>query len=284
MIFTLIKQQITFLFLFKVSADMLTASVSVIIPCYNCSQTIQRAIQSVALQTMLPREVILINDASDDATLTTIKELEQNYEKGWMRVINLPKRSGPSMARNAGWEIAQEKYIAFLDADDTWHPKKIERQYTWMEKSGNVPMTGHLMTHQESITKNLGNSDVKPIKKYKALMSNPFSTPTVMIRRTIKFRFYNHLWFAEDYLLWLTIILKSGHCYIINETMAYMYKKPFGESGLSSNLWKMEKGELFTYKFLYKERCLNTLEYCFFSAYSFLKFFRRLVLRKCLCK
>src|SRR5574340_1082572 len=111
------------------------APVSVVIPCYCCSETIGRALVSIASQTMLPQEVILVEDASPDGgeTLGKLRHLAGEYGETFIvKVIALKENCGAGSARNRGWEAAGQPYIAFLDADDAWHPKKIELQYSWM--------------------------------------------------------------------------------------------------------------------------------------------------------
>ncbi|MHB1099234.1 MAG: glycosyltransferase family 2 protein, partial [Burkholderiales bacterium] len=106
--------------------------VSVIIPCYRCAETIARAVDSVLKQTLPPEEILLVEDCSGDDgnTLAVLHSLQQNNP--FIRVIPLAKNGGPAAARNAGWDAAKQPYIAFLDADDAWHPKKLEIQYSWM--------------------------------------------------------------------------------------------------------------------------------------------------------
>ena len=106
-------------------------SVSVIIPCYQCTSTIQRAVDSVAQQSLLPREVILVDDASDDETLEMLYSIQKSYGSNWVKVLSLKTNGGPSLARNAAWELVDSSYVAFLDADDSWHPQKIEIQFSW---------------------------------------------------------------------------------------------------------------------------------------------------------
>jgi len=108
------------------------APVSVVIPCYRCGATIKRAVDSVAAQTLRPAEVILIEDGSGDNTLEQLYRVQGEHPKDWIKIIALEKNSGPSFARNTGWDAATQPYIAFLDADDSWHPQKTEIQYQWM--------------------------------------------------------------------------------------------------------------------------------------------------------
>jgi glycosyltransferase involved in cell wall biosynthesis len=70
--------------------------------------------------------VIVIDDASTDETLAKLMELRSRYGDGWIKVLRLGRNQGPATARNAGWMEAEKRYIAFIDADDAWHPRKIE--------------------------------------------------------------------------------------------------------------------------------------------------------------
>src|SRR5438309_8195778 len=110
-----------------------TAPVSVIIPCYRCAATIERAMLSVAEQSVRPAEAILIDDASGDNTFAVMEKIRNKYGD-WIRIVALPMNQGAAAARNAGWHAATQPYIAFLDADDAWHPRKIEIQYGYMQQ------------------------------------------------------------------------------------------------------------------------------------------------------
>ena len=117
--------------------------VSVIVPCYCCAATIETAIESVARQTARPAEVILVDDASGDDTVAALRRLHHRHGADWMKVIRQEQNGGPSVARNAGWAMATQPYLAFLDADDSWHPRKVELQYGWMAAHPEVALTGH---------------------------------------------------------------------------------------------------------------------------------------------
>ena len=96
--------------------------VSVVVPCFACAGTIERAVASVAAQTCRPLELILVNDASLDETAACLQRLHDQYPE-WVHVVHLAVNVGAGEARNAGWSVAKGKYIAFLDADDSWHPR-----------------------------------------------------------------------------------------------------------------------------------------------------------------
>lgn len=256
--------------------------VSVIIPCFRCSQTIQRALDSVLQQTQQPSEIILIDDASDNETLILLYALERQYA-GQVKFIALKHNVGAASARNIAWAVATQSYLAFLDADDAWHPQKLEFQYTYMKNNPDVALCGHnhrvIKTSDElpkwTITQNI---KAIPISKWSLLLSNKFITPSVMLRRNIKFRFNETQRHMEDHLLWLEILCSGEQVTKISTDLAVIYKRPFGESGLSSQIWLMEKSELNNYKRLRNENHITLPQWIFLSFYSLVKFVRRLAM------
>jgi glycosyltransferase involved in cell wall biosynthesis len=95
--------------------------VSVVIPIYNGSRFIQHALASVAGQTHLPREVIVVDDGSQDGGAALIEGLSLPFP---MRVIT-QQNAGQSAARNRGARLASQPYVAFLDQDDAWFPQHL---------------------------------------------------------------------------------------------------------------------------------------------------------------
>ncbi|MDJ0842743.1 glycosyltransferase family 2 protein [Crocosphaera sp.] len=98
-------------------------TVSVIIPTYNAERTIVETIKSVQHQTFKDLEIIIIDDGSEDNTLSILSNLEEKR-----LTIYSSEHQGVSSARNLGITKAQGKWIAFLDADDLWTVDKIEKQ------------------------------------------------------------------------------------------------------------------------------------------------------------
>lgn len=261
------------------------ACVSVIIPCYCCSDTIGRAVASVAKQTLLPAELILVEDCSGDNTLATLYCIQSNYPGGWIKVIVSAENSGPGTARNIGWELAAQPYIAFLDSDDSWHPKKIEMQYGWMENNSDVALTGHAFRQfygkdaiRDEGVFSIDDSDFYPVNKMNLLLSNRFSTPSVMLRRNIIQRFPSGKRYSEDYQLWLEICCAGLKCYRSDLPLTYLYKAAYGDAGLSAALWKMEKGELDMYRSLFNLGLIKFGALVPLVGWSLLKFLRRAVI------
>jgi succinoglycan biosynthesis protein ExoO len=98
---------------------------SVIIPAYNVSGIIGRAIRSAAVQTLPPVEILVIDDCSTDNTVEVVKALAREIPS--IRLLLTPANSGPSAARNVGLRGAQGDWIALLDSDDAWKPGRLKR-------------------------------------------------------------------------------------------------------------------------------------------------------------
>ena len=104
-------------------------AVSVIIPVYNCEKTVGRCINSVLNQTLANIEVIAVNDGSDDSTLKVLKGINDDR----LKIIS-HLNYGQGYARNNGMSVANGKYIAFVDADDTIEECMLEKMYEKAEK------------------------------------------------------------------------------------------------------------------------------------------------------
>ena len=100
-------------------------SFSVIIPAYNASLTIERAIRSAAAQTLPPFEILVIDDCSTDDTVEVVQALAQQIPS--LRLCSTPVNAGPSAARNVGLRAAKGDWIGLLDADDAWKPGRLQR-------------------------------------------------------------------------------------------------------------------------------------------------------------
>lgn len=257
------------------------ASVSVVVPCYRNAATILRAVDSVLNQTLIPAELILVDDASEDKTLSVLQQLATKHPD-WIKLISLNVNEGAANARNIGWEKASQKYIAFLDADDAWHPKKIEIQFNYMNMHNDVVLNGHghciFESHNTQLSWKYDAWKSITLSKINFLLSNQFVTPSVMLRREISQRFTVGRRHMEDHMLWLEIIYSGAKVTKAHSKLAAIYKASVGSSGLSAQLWKMQLGDLSNYVKLYSQRHINLLECIFFLSYSLLKFVRRLAI------
>lgn len=107
-----------------------TPSVSVVVGVYNKERYVGECLRSVLAQTYGDFELIVVDDCSTDRSVAEIQAIRDAR----VRFIPLPVNSRrPAVPRNRGVELAQGKYIAFLDADDRWLPGKLEKQVAFME-------------------------------------------------------------------------------------------------------------------------------------------------------
>lgn len=253
--------------------------VSVVVPCYRCADTIERAVASVAAQTARPDELWLVDDGSGDDTPATLHEMRARYGD-WVNVLALPRNGGPSVARNAGWERASRPYVAFLDADDAWHPEKLRIQHDWMARHPEIALSGHRYVR---VT---GDGEPYPIPpdwrarrvgRVRLWLSNCFPTRTVMVRRDLPQRFLAGKNRSEDYLLWLQIVQAGNPAALLDVPLAYRFKAPYGDGGLSGDLWKMELGELDTYRRMCAELPAGVLVFGPLAGFSLLRHLARVV-------
>ena len=248
---------------------------SVVIPSYNSEKSIRQCIDSVVTEcdsNSLEYEIIVVDDGSSDSSPEILKEVSNKNQN--IIIIN-QNNSGPSVARNRGLEIAKGKYIAFNDSDDLWIQGKLKTQLDFLEKNSEIAM----ITGPNSDARILNE---KIISFKDMAFHNYFITPNVIFRNIDKnIRFPINMKYSEDMRFFLTFML-SHTCYYIPQIFSrnYQDKSNYGESGLSSNLGKMEIGELKNIYFIYKNKKINIFVLIYAYLFSFLKFFRRLIISR----
>lgn len=257
------------------------APVSVVIPAFRAKATIVKAIESVAEQTQLPMEVIVIDDGSKDGTGEIVKDLALRYAPGWLKVLQLNENQGAASARNAGWAVARGEFIAFLDADDRWCPSKIEYQYEYMRTHPDVALCGHAYriapdpVADRNLTCQTPDEHIRPLR---LLLFNPLVTPSVMVRADVPFRFMPGKRHTDDHLLWMEIALSGLRVVKLSAPLALISKALFGVGGLSSQMWAMEQGELHNYWHLKTMGMIGLPTAIGLMVFSLAKYVRRLII------
>lgn len=99
--------------------------VSVVMPAYNSAAYVVEAVTSVLGQTWRDLELIVVDDGSRDGTVAAVEALARDDAR--LRLVVQPNSGRPSVARNRGLALARGRYLAFLDSDDVWFPKRVER-------------------------------------------------------------------------------------------------------------------------------------------------------------
>lgn len=120
-------------------------TVSVVIPAYNAERFIRKTLDSVLAQTYPVSEIIVVDDGSKDSTCALV----ESYG-GRVRLLR-QKNAGPSTARNYGTRTSTGELIAYLDADDAWHPEKTAKQVAALQSNPKAVLcyTGLLNFNEE---------------------------------------------------------------------------------------------------------------------------------------
>lgn len=253
-------------------------TVSAVIPCYRCAATIRRAALSVASQTARPLELILVDDGSGDDTSRVLHQLREELGSDWTRIATLPANAGAASARNAGWDCARGDYVAFLDADDSWLPHKLERQLAFMRAHPEFALSGHLAHYGEDVRAGDARCTgrFRELSRLSVLLKNPMVTPSFVVRRDAALRFAPGARHMEDHRLLQEALFSGLRVARLEEVLALIHKAPYGAAGLSAQLWPMEQGELENYRALRRAGRIGVPAHALLSAISLAKFCRRL--------
>lgn len=115
-------------------------SLSVIIPNYNNEKFIRKCLDSVLSQTLLPDEIIVVDDCSKDNSIAIIKEYEEKYPN--VKAVCLEQNGGVSHARNTGILTATSEFVTTLDADDFYfNDQKLENEMNLLKEKGKNALT-----------------------------------------------------------------------------------------------------------------------------------------------
>ena len=184
--------------------------VSVIIPAYKAEHTIAAALDSVLAQAAGSMEVIVVDDASPDATLAGVDAWLREHPGGG-RLIAMPRNGGPAAARNRGAAEARGEWLAFLDSDDLWLPWRLATQLALAARHPDVDLwCGGTIGLDCALPEMppLGGVKFRPVSLDDFLVANPVATTTVLLRREA-FRkaggFDEQFRGPEDYDLWMRV-------------------------------------------------------------------------------
>ena len=246
----------------------MSCDVSVVIPTYNSSATLQRALDSVYSQSLLPREIIVVDDGSDDWEQS--KRIAVSCPDGIVvRFLHLDKNQGVSTARNLGIAAAQSRYLAFLDSDDVWYQNKIAIQYGLMT-SHHLDFSMHRYCHD--ITRPGGDADnsndpsslpLSSLTSWTPLLRND-STNSVMVLKQKMVLYDTSLRRGEDFTLYMELLSSPGcRALDIKRVLAGGFKSTIGVSGLSRDVKGMHLGRTLSLKKLVRERKISVAQYLF---------------------
>ena len=251
---------------------MQTPLISVILPCSNSQKWIEEAINSVLAQSHTNIELIIIDDASSDKTISLINSLSDSR-------ISLIKRSrcsgGPATPRNEGMKRAKGRYFAFIDSDDIWHPDKLKRQLAAIDKHQLNFVSSSLISFKDvkpPIPK-LTSEDINlSFKNHEMLLrKNWVITSSALIEaslfKDIKFNHAKEYIGIEDYLAWLQIHQRDDIKSAVLKEPLVLYR--LRSDSLSHSKYQMAKKVfhlLRTYQ--YRGRRLGLSGFYYFAYYA----------------
>ncbi len=245
--------------------------VSVIIPAFNYGHFLPEALDSVLAQSFQDFEIIVVDDGSTD---TTQEAVSAYIKKNPKRIRYFYQdNKGPAAARNKGIREARGEYIAFLDADDLWLPKKLDLQIDRFQNNPNCGLvyTGYYLMNECGAIQGIYSMQPVPkeIIKKRILLTNPMAgTPTIMVRKSCfeKVGYFDEdLVSAEDWDMWLRIIRKYDFAHVREPLVKVRLHKEsqsfFGEKNLRNGLRVLDK--LFSDASLRKDRLLRRRCYAY---------------------
>ena len=193
---------------------------SIITPSYKSKRFISQTIESVIAQTYDNWEMLIVDDCSPDDSNEIIEEYCKKDNR--IKLIKLEKNSGPAVARNRAIKEAKGRYIAFLDADDLWHPEKLEKQLAFMQEKNCALSYTAYETMSEDGKKLSKVIKMQLIINYKELLkSNHIGCLTAMYDTTLVGKVYMPLINKrQDYALWLKILKKIDYAHGSDEVLA----------------------------------------------------------------
>lgn len=252
--------------------------VSAVMAVWNGAASVERALDSIASQSAPPAEIIVVDDGSTDETSVIVRAWGEAHPDARLRCITQPN-AGPAAARNRGVDAASSRWVAFLDADDRWHQDKLARQLVALDSRPELVLLG-----TRRITRRPGRlGHVHPLSLRRLLVVNVLTTSSVIVDRAT---FLAHEGFptqwrrSEDYDLWLRIAAAGQAVGLLDEPLVIYGegKATFGASGLSADLWALERCELGNFARLRRRGDIGPGTWLLASAWSVLKFQRRVVL------
>jgi len=228
----------------------MASSISVVIPVYNRPQLVQRAVDSVLCQTLLPTEIIVVDDGSSPPLGTLKPSLHPK-----VTILRQEYNRGVSAARNLGIGEARGRWIALLDSDDEWAPEKLKKQFEYLQNNKGLFA---VQTGEKWIRK--GNEVIPPnyLDKsrhdlWKRSLKHCLICPSsVLLHRSVfqKVGWFNEkLAVCEDYEFWLRLLLQF-ECGLVKEKL--VTKHGGHRDQLSTTTWGMDRFRV--------EALLNLLE------------------------
>lgn len=207
------------------------SDVDVIIPAYNACDTIARALNSVAAQTLKPERVIVVVDGTDDGTLEIAESCRASLDNIELLTI-WQENQGAGAARNLGIELAESTYVAFLDADDEWLPEKLAETMPRIIGTDNVLISHNVIVNDRDVETRIDcyRHFAESGGSFSGLYRRGYiSTSTAVAKRDAVLAvggFDTKLQNAQDFDLWLALTRDDLAFEVFNQWLTRNYVMP----------------------------------------------------------
>lgn len=199
--------------------SFLQEKVSIITPSFNSEKFIDKTINSVLSQTYINWELLIIDDCSTDDSISLIQSYISKDSR--IKLISLAQNSGAAIARNTGIKHAQGRFIAFLDSDDSWHERKLERQVCFMLRNG-YALTYTAYHKVNEFGETIGNMYIPNKVNYHQLLKTCIIgclTAMYDVQKLGKVEF-PLIRKRQDFALWLKILKQEPFAYGLQDDLA----------------------------------------------------------------
>jgi len=246
--------------------------VSIITPSYNSESWLKSTYRAIKNQTHTNWEWLVTDDCSFDGTLEVLKEL--SIKDSRVKYFKNSVNSGAAVSRNNSIKNATGDFLAFIDSDDLWLPKKLEEQIAFMENKINFSFTAYeLIDKTESKLKITVDSTQQGFFTYQDMLRKKatLGCSTVMLRRAsfddIQMPLIRT---GQDYALWLKLLKTGENAYILPEILTLYRVLP---DSISRNKIKKARRQWQIYRDIEKLSVIDaSINFCF---YAFRAVFRK---------
>lgn len=218
--------------------------VSIVTPVYNSSQHIEACIDSVMRQSYSNFEMIMVDDASSDNSISIIKQKIKDDHR--FKIYSFTENKGAAHARNKAIELAKGKYISFLDSDDLWLPNKLSSQVEFMEKNKVLfSFSSYDVINEKGEKQTTFIIPQTELSYHDLLKTCSIGCLTAIYNQEVLGKQYMKLIRKrQDYTLWLSL-LKLTKAIGLKESLA-QYR--IAENSLSGNKWSAAKFQWKVYR------------------------------------
>lgn len=245
------------------------AAISVVIPFYRAEKSIENCLLSILNQTVIPDEVIIVDDGSDANSIVLDSLVEKYSSEINLRISRLPINMGAPSARNVGISLARNDIIALIDSDDYWVCNKIEMQLKIFNDSNIDLLCGEYSPTPPSANY-LCNSEAYRISILDILKKN-ISPVTLMFRKDLNLRFDERLRRCDDFKFSITALADNKCIYKMKSIVSFGTKPMIGSSGLTGSIGLMSASFLFACVLICIEKPKYVLYMIFFVLFELVK-------------